>query len=235
VSPYYSALPISNTSSLTTPMNNSNNRGVPQQPALVTPSPTRNIANLMRRMSHDSPANTSQYPQSTYHYAGYPPQSSTQSLPTTPVTTLPSMQGISFNPSVISNAAHSTMAAALNYARRASVVLPQLPRNLGGIHSSVPSPVSTVAPDNMGPGLVRRGSYPTVLNGSSLSNGNNNNGSGNGSIHSEPRSSSSNIVMNNGSSSAQTSVSSNPVMVNGHGQTSGIGNIFHKITKRGSW
>ncbi|CAG8509758.1 1415_t:CDS:2, partial [Racocetra fulgida] len=206
VSPYYSA-------QLTTPMNNSN-RGVPQQPTLVNPSPTRNISNFMRRMSHDSPANTSQYPPSTYHYAGYPPQSSTQSLPTTPVTTLPSMQGISFNPSVISNAAHSTVTAALNYARRASVVLPQIPRNLGGIHSSMPSPVSTVAPDNMGPGLVRRGSFPTVL---------------------KPRSSSSNVVMNNGSSSAQTSVSSNPIMVNGHGHTSGIGNIFHKFTKRGSW
>ncbi|CAG8764706.1 35405_t:CDS:2 [Gigaspora margarita] len=212
-SPYYSTPSISNTPTLTTSMNNNNNRGVPQPPNLVTPSPTRNISNFMRRMSHDSPANTSQYPPSAYHYTGYPPQSSTQSLPTTPVTTLPSIQGISFNPSIISNAAHSTVAAALNYARRASLALPPLPRNLSGIpNNSIPSPVSTVAPDNLGPGLGRRGSVPPWSG-------------------SKPRNSSSNLVMSNGSSS--TSVSSNPVMVNGH--ANGIGNIFHKITKRGSW
>ncbi|CAG8563298.1 9214_t:CDS:2 [Dentiscutata erythropus] len=207
-SPYYSAPSIPTTS--TTSMNNNNSRGVPQPPTLVTPSPTRNIGNFMRRMSHDSPANTSQYPPSAYHYTGYPPQSSTQSLPTTPVTTLPSIQGISY-PSIISNAAHSTVTAALNYARRASLALPPLPRNLSGIpNGNVPSPVSTVAPDNLGPGLVRRGSVPAW----------------------KPRISSSNLVMSNGSSS--TSVSSNPAVINGR-HANGIGNIFNKFTKRGSW
>ncbi|CAG8555699.1 15334_t:CDS:2 [Acaulospora colombiana] len=199
-SPYYPGTSIPSSSI------SSNGRGGPQN--LVTPSPTHKITNLMRRMSHDSPANLFQYPTpSAYHYTAYPPPS-TQSLPTTPVSTLPPpSSSISFNPAAIGSVTNSAAVAALGYARRASLVLPPLPRHLG-LHNNVSSSISTVAPENIGgSGLVRRGSIPS-WNGCSLSNGGNGNGG-------------------NGPSSLLSSVSTNPV--------NGSGSPSTELTRKGSW
>ncbi|CAG8472057.1 15550_t:CDS:2 [Acaulospora morrowiae] len=222
----------------------SNNRGGPQN--LVAPSPTHKITSLMRRMSHDSPANSFQYPlPSAYHYTAYPPPPpppSTQSLPATPVSTLPPpISGISFNPAAIGSVAHSAAVAALGYARRASLALPPLPRHLG-FHNNVPPSVPTVTTEN--PGLVRRGSVP-AWSGSSLSNGNNNNntngtngnsvnGNGGGGVHQEFKVSNSNMSLGNGPSSLSSSVSSNSV--NGHGLNNAVhGSPSTEFTKRSSW
>jgi hypothetical protein len=237
--PYPSAPPptISSTPTLSIPTSKSinGNRNCPQPSpnnnTLPTPSPTHNITNLMRRMSHDSPSNPFQYPPPSYHYPAYPPAPSTQSLPTTPVSTLPPPLGIPFNTATISNA--------IGYARRASLALLPLPRHLSGFASSnIPS---TVPSENLSPGPVRRGSVPTTWSGSSLTNGN---GSSN---------SSSNLAMGNGSSSL--SISSVPIssssssgkpnsIMNGHGHnhihTNGVSTTPHgtsttEISKRGSW
>ncbi|CAI2161960.1 15870_t:CDS:2 [Funneliformis geosporum] len=207
-----SALAITNSKSI-----NGNRNGSQPSPnnsnnTLPTPSPTHNITNLMRRMSHDSPSNPFQYPPPpSYHYSAYQAPS-TQSLPATPVTTLPpSLPSMPFNAATISNVAHTAAAAALGYARRASLALPPLPRHLNVFGGGIPSPVSTIPPENLGPGLSRRGSVP-AWSESSLS------GSNNGS--SNP---SSNLAMTNGSSSLSistvpTSSSSGKQssMVNGH-------------------
>ncbi|EXX69227.1 Pcl7p [Rhizophagus irregularis DAOM 197198w] len=243
--PYSSAPPTTPTLTIPTSKSINGNRNCPQPSSnnttLPTPSPTHNITNLMRRMSHDSPSNPFQYPPPSYHYPAYPPAPSTQSLPTTPVTTLPpSLPGLSFNTAAISNAIGG-------YARRASLALLPLPRHLGGFtSSSIPSPVSTVPPDNLSPGLVRRGSVP-AWSGSSISNGNNGSSNGASGLNPESR----NSTMGNGSS---LSISSVPIsssslsgkqntIVNGHGHnhihTNGVstthGTPSAELSKRSSW
>ncbi|CAG8437691.1 8984_t:CDS:2 [Funneliformis mosseae] len=197
--PPYPSGPTSALAITTSKSINGNRNGSQPSPnnnnTLPTPSPTHNITNLMR-----------------------PP--STQSLPATPVTTLPpSLPSMTFNAATISNVAHTAAAAALGYARRASLALPPLPRHLNVFGGGIPSPVSTIPPENLGPGLSRRGSVP-AWSGSSLSSSNN--GSSNG-VHSESRNPSSNLAMGNGSSSL--SISTVPIssssgkqssMVNGH-------------------
>ncbi|RGB31306.1 hypothetical protein C1646_264033 [Rhizophagus diaphanus] len=243
--PYSSAPPTTPTLTIPTSKSINGNRNCPQPSSnnttLPTPSPTHNITNLMRRMSHDSPSNPFQYPPPSYHYPAYPPAPSTQSLPTTPVTTLPpSLPGLSFNTAAISNAIGG-------YARRASLALLPLPRHLSGFtSSSIPSPVSTVPPDNLSPGLVRRGSVP-AWSGSSISNGNNGSSNGSSGLNPESR----NSTMGNGSS---LSISSVPIsssslsgkqntIVNGHGHnhihTNGVstthGTPNTELSKRSSW